>query len=114
LTYSSEVGFVVPIPTLPPAPLFGITIKFPETDAVAGPVPLTLRTAKSAEAVDVPPIKKSRVEASFGYIAPFATSQSSPAAPAHDVHVGLEAPDTRHKPDELVVTALTKPVVAVA
>ena len=67
---SFSVGFTVPMPTFPPAPLFGITIKLPETVAVAGPVPFTLRTAKSAEEVAFPPIRRSRVEVSLGNIAP--------------------------------------------
>ena len=49
---------------------------FPETVAVAGPVPFTFRTAKSALLVLDPPIRRSRVDANFGAIVPLSTFQS--------------------------------------
>lgn len=62
-------GLVYPIATAPPQPLFGITIKFPEREAIALELLIPV-TENCAAAVDCPPIIKSSVEL-FGIIAPF-------------------------------------------
>ena len=71
-------------------------------------------TAKLALEVDVPPRRKSRVEAYLGVIAPAVMSQSSPDASAHDDHEGVLAPDTKHRPVDPVAAAATTPVVSAA
>ena len=73
----------------------------------------TFMNANFDEAVEVPPNKRSSVEASFGCIAPEVICQSSDAAPLQSVHVGEEAPEIRQSPVVVVEAAATIPVVSV-
>ena len=68
--------FVVPN-TPRPVKVVALLPEFAEIDAVGVPE-FTLRTANLAEAVEVPPIKRSRVEANLGNIVPDVTFQLVP------------------------------------
>src|SRR3981189_1228176 len=72
---------------------------------------LTFRTANLAEEVALLPRRKSRVEANFGLITPFDTSQSELPPPGQTVQEGaaLEPFESRHRPVLVVVAALTTP-----
>ena len=76
----------MPIPTYPPAPLRGITIKLPETLAVAGPVPFTFNIANLADVEAELPIRRSLVWF-FCTVTPVCRTSNAPPLPPQPVHV---------------------------
>ena len=74
---------------------------FPEeADIEAVGVPLlTFMNANLEDAVEVPPMRRSSVEASLGNIVPFATFQLVPPVPVQLPKAGVPAPfEIKHSP----------------
>jgi hypothetical protein len=114
-TSSVAPGLVVPIPTVPPYPLFGITIKFPDIEAWVW-LPIIPVKAKSAEAVVEPPSSKSS-PILRGESAPVNSCQKLVPPPGQVPHAGIyvaEGPDKRHWLPVEVTAEVTRPVVIAA